>query len=43
MPTASETALPGRSSIWAGMLVLYLVWGSTYLAIAIAVRRSRRS
>ena len=23
--------------MWAGMLVLYLVWGSTYLAISIAV------
>lgn len=23
--------------MWLGMLVLYLVWGSTYLAVAIAV------
>lgn len=36
MPTAHETR-PGPSMIWAGMLVLYTVWGSTYLAIAIAV------
>ena len=37
MPTAPTTTPPGRSAIWAGMLVLYLVWGSTYLGIAIAV------
>ena len=33
----SATPDPGPSAIWAGMLVLYVVWGSTYLAIAIAV------
>jgi drug/metabolite transporter (DMT)-like permease len=27
-----------RSPIWIGMLVLYLVWGSTYLGIAVAVQ-----
>ncbi len=27
-----------RRSIWVGMLVLYVVWGSTYLGIAIAVQ-----
>lgn len=36
MPTTHETR-PGPSLISAGMLVLYVVWGSTYLAIAIAV------
>lgn len=36
MPNSSATG-PGRSSIWAAMLVLYVVWGSTYLGIAIAV------
>jgi drug/metabolite transporter (DMT)-like permease len=33
MPTTGSRGAP----IWIGMLVLYLVWGSTYLAIAIAV------
>ena len=28
---------PDRGAIWVAMLVLYLVWGSTYLGIAIAV------
>lgn len=28
---------PARSSIWVGMFILYAVWGSTYLAIAVAV------
>lgn len=36
MPTNRETG-SGPSLIWVGMLVLYVVWGSTYLAIAIAV------
>ena len=27
----------GTVAVWAGMLVLYLVWGSTYLGIAVAV------
>jgi drug/metabolite transporter (DMT)-like permease len=36
MPTA--IAPPNRDArVWAGMLTLYLIWGSTYLAIAIAV------
>jgi drug/metabolite transporter (DMT)-like permease len=36
MPTAAAPAkLDNR--VWAGLLTLYLVWGSTYLAIAIAV------
>jgi drug/metabolite transporter (DMT)-like permease len=36
MPTEPKRP-PERGSIWLGLLVLYLVWGSTYLAIAIAV------
>jgi drug/metabolite transporter (DMT)-like permease len=31
------TPRPGRGAIWLGLLVLYIVWGSTYLGIAIAV------
>jgi len=38
MPTTPIPAAPARSAVWAGMLVLYLVWGSTYLGIAIAVK-----
>src|SRR4249919_3894870 len=38
MPTSLDARpRPGPPSIWAGMLVLYTVWGSTYLAISIAV------
>ncbi len=38
MPTTEPTSAPKRGAhIWLGMLVLYLVWGSTYLAIAVAV------
>jgi drug/metabolite transporter (DMT)-like permease len=38
MPTIEPTPTPTRGApIWLGMLVLYLVWGSTYLGIAIAV------
>ena len=36
MPKAA-TAPPDRGRLWLGMLVLYVVWGSTYLGIAIAV------
>jgi drug/metabolite transporter (DMT)-like permease len=36
MPTEPKRP-PERGSIWLGLLILYLVWGSTYLAIAIAV------
>ena len=36
MPTDHGTR-SGPSLIWVGMLVLYVVWGSTYLAIAVAV------
>jgi len=37
MPTTSTPFVPRGASIWIGMLVLYVVWGSTYLAISIAV------
>jgi drug/metabolite transporter (DMT)-like permease len=39
MPTRSvaRTPAPSSGAIWAGIWVLYLVWGSTYLGIAIAV------
>jgi drug/metabolite transporter (DMT)-like permease len=36
MPT-TESAAQRRLSIWVGLLVLYVVWGSTYLGIAIAI------
>ena len=31
MPTTPTAAPPRGAPVWAGMLVLYLVWGSTYL------------
>ena len=38
MPIAEPTPSPKQGApIWLGMLVLYVVWGSTYLGIAIAV------
>jgi drug/metabolite transporter (DMT)-like permease len=37
MPTPTMTAAPRGASVWIGLAVLYLVWGSTYLGIAIAV------
>jgi drug/metabolite transporter (DMT)-like permease len=38
MPTIEPKPTPKRGApIWLGLLVLYLVWGSTYLGIAIAV------
>lgn len=36
MPTRPAPA-PRHAPIWIGLLILYLVWGSTYLGIAIAV------
>jgi drug/metabolite transporter (DMT)-like permease len=36
MPTAALTT-PSRAPVWVGLLILYVVWGSTYLGIAIAV------
>lgn len=35
MPTPPAIRQPG--TVWLGLLVLYVVWGSTYLAIAVAV------
>ena len=37
MPTRTTTLPPKRLLLWAGLLVLYVVWGSTYLGIRIAV------
>src|SRR4249920_1672815 len=37
MPTTAATRPATGAGIWLGMLVLYLVWGSTYLGIAVAV------
>ena len=37
MPTPTPTAAPRDGRVWLGLLTLYLVWGSTYLGIAIAV------
>jgi len=37
MPTDSSRGAASGAPIWLGMLVLYLVWGSTYLGIAVAV------
>lgn len=36
MPTARDRG-PDRRAIWLGLGILYAVWGSTYLAIAVAV------
>ncbi len=36
MPTVTPAASP-RPPIWIGLLILYVVWGSTYLGIAIAI------
>ena len=36
MPTPSSADRPG-APIWLGLLILYVVWGSTYLGIAVAV------
>jgi drug/metabolite transporter (DMT)-like permease len=37
MPTPESRLPPRRLLLWAGLLVLYVVWGSTYLGIRIAV------
>ncbi len=37
MPKAQPAAPYRGPGIWLGMLVLYIVWGSTYLGIAVAV------
>jgi drug/metabolite transporter (DMT)-like permease len=36
MPTVPHPAT-GRPPIWVGLLILYVVWGSTYLGIAVAI------
>jgi drug/metabolite transporter (DMT)-like permease len=37
MPSTVEQAGPSQARIWAGLVFIYIVWGSTYLAIRIAV------
>jgi drug/metabolite transporter (DMT)-like permease len=37
MPSPTTTSGRPRSPIWVGLLILYFVWGSTYLGIAIAI------
>ena len=37
MPTAAAPVASRRPPIWIGLLILYVVWGSTYLGIAVAV------
>jgi len=40
MPTSSAATAhhdPSQAQVWAGLVFIYLVWGSTYLAIRIAV------
>ena len=37
MPTPPASAATRGAPVWIGLLVLYLVWGSTYLGISIAV------
>jgi len=37
-PTRARSAGPSAARIWAALLTVYLVWGSTYLAIRVAVQ-----
>ena len=37
MPSATPRRGPGTAVLWANMLVIYVVWGSTYFGIAIAI------
>jgi drug/metabolite transporter (DMT)-like permease len=37
MPSSTAATSNRRAAIWAGLLILYVVWGSTYLGIRIAV------
>ena len=37
MPSPVPASAPRDGRVWLGLLTLYLVWGSTYLAIAVAV------
>ncbi len=38
MPSPVPASAPRDGRVWLGLLTLYLVWGSTYLGIAIAVQ-----
>jgi drug/metabolite transporter (DMT)-like permease len=38
MPTTPSRPVSKSASIWIGLLILYVVWGSTYLGIAVAVQ-----
>src|SRR4029079_9428346 len=37
MPTAERTTPAPRALVWLAILILYVVWGSTYLGIRVAV------
>ena len=37
MPKVTGSRPPRRLLVWAGILVLYIVWGSTYLGIRVAI------
>jgi drug/metabolite transporter (DMT)-like permease len=37
MPRATPRSGPSAALLWANMLVIYVVWGSTYFAIAISI------
>src|SRR4029079_19701319 len=37
MPTAERTSPAPRAMVWLAILILYVVWGSTYLGIRIAI------
>jgi drug/metabolite transporter (DMT)-like permease len=38
MPTAAAKRGPSAASLWANMAVIYVVWGSTYFGIAVAIQ-----
>jgi drug/metabolite transporter (DMT)-like permease len=37
MPAAPSTRGPSAAALWANMAVIYVVWGSTYFGIAVAI------
>ena len=37
MPSATPSRWPSGAALWANMAVIYVVWGSTYFGIAIAI------
>ena len=37
MPNAAAKRLPGGAALWLNMAVIYVVWGSTYFGIAVAI------